>query len=253
MNEILKISHYSEKTARLVISNGIVASKAEPGQFVIIKFCETGQRIPFAIIRTDKDNGELDVIIHRGDGLDDILGLIHEGDVLPDLLGPLGTPAKIEKDKSIIFCGDGAGFVPLLPLIEAHRANGCRVHAIVSEFSSKSQCLLGDINSSCDALTIIDEHSVPETLRQWIELHRPDKIILSGPTLLMKQLTEIARASDIAADCVLNMLMIDGIGICGVCRVTVAGKQKQTCVDGPVFNAWDVDFDDIMNRQRSFI
>lgn len=253
MNEILSISHYSEKSARLRIANKLVAAKARPGQFVIIKFIADGQRIPFPIVDTAPDEGVIDVIIHRADGLDSILSLIKEGNVLPDLLGPLGTPAVIEQDKTVIFVGDGGGFVPLLPLIKASHTNGCKVMAIVSEMSSRTKCLLGDISSECDEMTIVNEPEVPELLQRWITSQKPAKIVFSGPTMLVKQLAGIARMHNVPAECVLNMLMIDGIGICGVCRVTVGGKQKQTCVDGPIFNAWEVDYDDIMNRQRSFI
>lgn len=253
MNEITKISHYSEKSAKVTIANKLVSSKARPGQFVIIKFDPKGLRIPFPIVECRPEEGELDVIIHRADGLDEILPLIQEGGVLPDLLGPLGTPAVLEKDKTVLFIGDGSGFVPLLPLIRAARANGCKVLSIVSEQSSQTKCLLGDINSMCHELSVASEDSVPQIMKMWIDMFHPDKMIYSGPTLLVKHLTEIAREHDILADCVLNMLMIDGIGICGVCRVMVGGKQKQTCIDGPIFNAWDVDFDYILNRQRSFV
>lgn len=253
MNEIIKISHYSEKSARVTVGNKLVASKAKPGQFVIIKFDPKGLRIPFPIVDCRPVEGELDVIIHRADGLDEILPLIQEGGVLPDLLGPLGTPAVIEENKTVLFIGDGSGFVPLLPLIKASRDRGCKVLSIVSEQSSQTKCLLGDINSMCHELSVASEDSVPQIMQQWVDLFHPDKIICSGPTLLVKHLTEIARAHGISAECVLNMLMIDGIGICGVCRVMVAGKQKQTCIDGPIFNAWDVDFDYILNRQRSFV
>lgn len=253
MNEITKISHYSEKSAKVTIANKLVSSKARPGQFVIIKFDPKGLRIPFPIVECHPEEGELDVIIHRADGLDEILPLIQEGGVLPDLLGPLGTPAVLEKDKTVLFIGDGSGFVPLLPLIRSARANGCKVLSIVSEQSSQTKCLLGDINSMCHELSVASEDSVPQIMKMWIDMFHPDKMIYSGPTLLVKHLTEIAREHDIPADCVLNMLMIDGIGICGVCRVMVGGKQKQTCIDGPIFNAWNVDFDYILNRQRSFV
>lgn len=253
MNEIIKISHYSEKSARVTVGNHLVSSKAKPGQFVIIKFDPKGVRIPFPIVDCRSEEGEIDVIIHRADGLDEILPLIQEGGVLPDLLGPLGTPAVIEQGKTVLFIGDGSGFVPLLPLIRAYRSNGCKVLSIVSEQSSQTKCLLGDINSMCHELSVASEDSVPKIMEMWIDMFHPDKMIYSGPTMLVKHLTEIARQHDIPADCVLNMLMIDGIGICGVCRVLVGGKQKQTCIDGPIFNAWEVDFDYILNRQRSFV
>lgn len=253
MNEIISISHYSEKSARIKIANRLIAAKAKPGNFVIVKFNTEGQRIPFSLVDWNAEVGYIDIIIHRADGLDDILKLIHEGGVLPDLLGPLGTAPEIPENKSLAFCGDGPGFVPLLPLIKAAKEKGCKIHAILSEQSSQSSCLLPDINQVCEALTVAAENTVPQILTQWIENYKPDKIVYSGPTHLVKELTGIARSHNIPADCVLNMLMIDGIGICGVCRVMVGGKQRQTCIDGPVFNAWEVDFDDILNRQRSFV
>lgn len=253
MNEIVKISHYSEKSARLRIANRLVASKAMPGHFVIIKFTEKGLRVPFSIVESIPDPGFIDIIIHRGDGLDDILKNVREGGVLPDLLGPLGIPAAIEHGKTIVFCGDGPGFVPLLPIIKASRQNGCKVLAIMSEESSQSKCLLGDVYNDCQILEVAPENGVAAMVRKWIALYHPDKFIFSGPTMLMKQLAELTKSYGIPADCVLNMLMIDGIGICGVCRVMVAGKQMQTCIDGPIFNAWDVDFDQMLNRQRSFV
>lgn len=253
MNEIIKISHYSEKSARVRIANRLVASKAAPGQFVIIKFSTDGMRIPFPIVEWDANEGFLDVIIHRGDGLDEILGHIEEGSVLPDLLGPLGRPAQIENGKSLLFIGDGPGFVPLLPLIRESRKAGCHVHSLVSEKSSLTKCLVGDIYEDCENLEIVNEENVVDVARRWIETHNISKLIYSGPTMMMKDLAELARSRSVAADCVLNMLMIDGIGLCGVCRVMVGGKQLNTCIDGPVFDALEVDFDYILNRQRSFV
>ena len=253
MNEIVSIHAYSPKSVRLQIENRIVAAKAKPGQFVIIKFHEDGLRIPFAIVDCHPETGILEVIIHRADGLDDILGIIAEGNVLPDLLGPLGQPAHLESDKTLLFCGDGAGLVPLIPLIKSSKKKGCKVITVISEQSSLTKCLVTDIIEDCVLVEIAADADIESLVENRLQQYEVDKMVFSGPTMMMRDLARLAKSRDIPADCVLNMLMIDGIGLCGVCRVVVGGRQLNTCIDGPVFNAWEVDFDQIINRQRSFV
>lgn len=252
MNEIIDIKPYSEKTVRVRIENRLVASKALPGNFVIVKFSKTGQRIPFSIVSTDVEQGILDIIIHRAAGLDNTVDTLHIGDVLPDLLGPLGVPAVIAKDKNILFFGDGAGIVPLLPIINAHRDAGCRISAIVTEQSSRVQCMFSEISDATDYIVLSSDEEMVPTAIDYIRSNHIDKVYMSGPTLMMKKLAAETQKLGVDADCLLNMLMIDGIGLCGVCRVMVDGKRKQTCVDGPIFNAHLVDFDQMLNRQRLF-
>lgn len=252
MNEIIDITPYSDKTVRVRILNTLVAAKALPGNFVIVKFSENGQRIPFSIVATDPSQGILDIIIHRAAGLDATVDSLHIGDILTDLLGPLGIPANIEHDKKILFCGDGSGFVPLLPLIRAHRNAGCQVFAIVSQHSSKMHCLMPLIEAEVDSRYLANEEDMTPLTESTITKHHIDKVIMSGPTLMMKRLATATERLGVSADCLLNMLMIDGIGLCGVCRVMVNGERKQTCVDGPIFNAHLVDFDQMLNRQRLF-
>lgn len=253
MNEILKIVPYSEKTARLTISNPVIADKYEAGHFVIIKFKPDGHRIPFSIIEADRENGTIDVIIHRADGLDEILSMISVGESLPDLLGPLGNPAVIEPGSRLLFFGDGAGAVPLLPLIHAAKEKGCVMKAILSEHSSRTQCLLGEIQQDCESVITVSDEALLENALSLVTNEPIDKVIMAGPTLIMKRLANETRKRGIPADCVLNMLMIDGIGLCGICRVIVGGERKQTCTDGPIFDAHLVDFDQMFNRQRLFV
>lgn len=253
MNEIISISSYSEKTARVKISNPPIAEKYQPGHFVILKFYKDGHRIPFSIIEADRERGTIDIIIHRADGLDDILSVLRPGEYLPDLLGPLGNPATIDRGSSILFFGDGAGVVPLLPLIRHAHECDCKIKAVLSEHSSRTQCLINEIQKVSDrVVTVADEHLLSTAMHLMEEEHI-DKVIMSGPTLMMKNLASATKERGIAADCVLNMLMIDGIGLCGICRVYVGGERKQTCTDGPIFNAHLVDFDQMFNRQRLFV
>ena len=186
MNEIIDILPYSEKTVRVRIQNANIAVKAQPGNFVIIKFSEDGQRIPFSIVATDPELGLIDIIIHRGDGLDNILVILRRSQHLPDLLGPLGIAADIPSGKRLLFCGDGSGFVPLLPLMRTARTRGCHVAAIVSEFSSQMHCLLPEISASSDEVLRAEEDTFLLIASRMMYEGKVDKVIMSGPTLMMK-------------------------------------------------------------------
>ncbi|MCM1369514.1 MAG: hypothetical protein NC204_03985 [Candidatus Amulumruptor caecigallinarius] len=253
MNEIISITPYSDKTAKLKIYNPRIATKYQPGQFVIIKFYSDGHRIPFSIIESDQERGMIDVIIHRADGLDKILEAIRVGESLPDMLGPLGQPAKIERESKILFFGDGSGVVPLLPLMHYARSLKCKIYSVLSEHSSRTQCFLPDIESYCDKVVTTEDSDLYSSACNIMDYESIDKVVMSGPSLIMKRLAEETKIRCIPSECVLNMLMIDGIGLCGICRVIVGGERKQTCTDGPIFNAHLVDFDQLYNRQRLFV
>lgn len=253
MNEIVSVSSYSEKTARVRILNANIAKKYQPGHFVIIKFTEDGVRIPFSIIDADKEEGIIDIIIHRADGLDDILGKLRPGNVLPHLLGPLGIPWKVPQKEKVLFFGDGSGVVPLLPLIKAARRSGCEVISVLSEESSRTQCLRPEIESECTRVDTVTDDNLLQIVMQHLKRMDVERVVMSGPTLMMKKVANETKDHSIPAECVLNMLMIDGIGLCGICRVMVGGEIKKTCTDGPIFDAHKVDFDQMFNRQRLFI
>lgn len=252
MNEIIDIFSYSSRTLSVKIKNEAVALRARPGNFVIIRFSEDGLRIPFSIVDADIETGVIEIIIHRAEGLDEILQYVRPGNLLPDLLGPLGRPAPIPENKRVLFCGDGAGFVSLLSLIKAYHHNGCKVTSVMSEKSGKATCLSDDVENYSDRLMLASDDRIYEIIDKVIEENHIEKVVMSAPTNMMKNIEKVAARRDIPADCMLNMIMIDGIGLCGICRVTVGGERKQTCIDGPVFDAHAVDFDQLLNRQRLF-
>lgn len=252
MNEIKEIFPYSSRTVSVKIDNPTVARKAQPGNFVVIRFSDDGVRLPFSIVDTDPEHGTVEIIIHRAEGLDNILQLIKPGTELPDLLGPLGRPAKIDCGKRVLCCGDGAGFVPLLPIVRALHQNGCEVISVMSERSDKTTCLSDEIENFSDRVILAKDLPLEVVVEKAIDEFKIEKLWLSGPTMMMKEIAAIAERRDLPADCVLNMIMIDGIGLCGTCRVTVGGELKHTCQDGPVFDARKVDFDQLFNRQRLF-
>lgn len=252
MNEILEISPYSTRTARIKIHNTSVALRAKPGNFIMIRFSENGARLPFSIVDTDPENGIVEIIIHRAEGLDDILKIIRPGYLLPDLLGPLGRPAVIDSNRNVLCCGDGAGFVPLLPILRGLHENGCKVISIMSEKSDKAACLSDDVENYSDKVLLVKEANLYEIVERTIKENNIEKLWIAGPTVMLKDLANICRQLGVEVDCILNMVMIDGVGLCGTCRVIVGGERRQTCTDGPVFDALQVDFDQLYNRQRLF-
>lgn len=253
LNEIKNIIHYSELTARLEIENQPVAQSCKVGHFVIVKFEEKGLRIPFTIVDSDPANGTIGIIIHRAAGLKDTLAGLQTGDTIPDLLGPLGTAFDVDTGgKTLLVAGDGAGLVPLLPIIKASQQAGNKVITIYSEQSSSTSCLLPFIK---DYATIIDggDKDITEVASEVLSKEKIDRVVMSGPTLMLKNLSEITRKTGVNATSILNMMMIDGIGLCGICRVMVNGRRMLTCIDGPAFDAHSVDFDQLLNRQRHFV
>lgn len=252
MNEIIEIYPYSNKTARVAVNAPEIARRAKPGHFVILRFSESGPRIPFSIVSADPEKGIIEIIIHRAAGLDDILQYLKPGNELVDLLGPLGKPAPLDRGRRVICVGDGAGFVSMLPIIKALHNEGCEVVSVVSEESAKAACLTEDIVRFSTEVVLVKEGELFPTVDNLIDTHNTQKMWMAGPTMMMKKLTAMALEKNIKASCILNMLMIDGIGLCGICRVIVGGERKQTCTDGPTFNAKLVDFDQLYNRQRLF-
>lgn len=252
MNEVIEIYPYSNKTARVAVNAPTIAERARPGHFVILRFSEEGPRIPFSIVSADSEKGIIEIIIHRAAGLDDILQYLRPGRKLVDLLGPLGKPAPLDRGRKVICVGDGSGFVSMLPIIKALYKEGCEVVSVVSEESAKASCLTEDIDRFSTEVVIVKEGELMETVARIIDERGTQKMWMAGPTMTMKQLTALAVEKGIKASCILNMLMLDGIGLCGICRVYVGGERKQTCTDGPTFNAKLVDFDQLYNRQRLF-
>lgn len=252
MNEILKIFPYSSRTISVKFKNEDIARRANPGNFVVIRFSEKAARLPFAIVDTDPSESTVEIIIHGYEGLGEMRKYLAVGSELHDVLGPLGKTPNIDRQERVLCCGDGAGFIPLLPVIKALDENGCKVFSVMSETTDTINYISDEVENHSDLVILANESSIYTTIEEVISTHGITKIWMSGPTGLLKNLTEIANRLDIPADCILNMIMIDGIGLCGTCRVIVGGERKQTCIDGPVFDARKVDFDQLLNRQRLF-
>lgn len=254
MNQIKDIIRHSEHTAEVVIESPSIATSARAGHFVIIRFNEECPRIPFTIVDTDPDHGTFTIIIHKGARLTELIRSLEVGYQILDLLGPLGQAFDVRNYGTVICSGDGAGFVPLLPIIRALKEAGNHVIAILSEFSEKTSCLRSNAEKYADEIILSeDEEATVGHISRLSAGGNVNLVVMTGPTQMMKGISECTRKDEIPTLCVLNMVMLDGVGLCGICRVMVDGQRKLTCIDGPIFDAHHVDFDQLQNRQRYFV
>lgn len=254
MNRITNIIRHSQHTAEVVIEHPSIARSARAGHFVMIRFTSDCPRIPFTIVDTNPENGTFTIIIHKGEKLTELINSLYIDYEIGDILGPLGQAFDIRNYGTVLCCGDGLGFVPVIPVIRALKNEGNRVITILSEFSSQTSCLRSNVEPYSDLiLHSSDVNEAEELITRISSEETVNLVVITGPTSMLKQLSESTRPLHLPTICILNMIMLDGVGICGICRVMVDGKRKLTCIDGPAFDAHLVDFDQLQNRQRDFV
>lgn len=238
----------------------LVAKKAEPGQFVILRVDSEGERIPLTVAGYDREKGLVDIIFQIVGATTAKLNLKNEGDFLQDFVGPLGKPTHVEGLKKVCIVGGGVGCAIALPVARKLHELGCRVHSIIG-FRSKDLLILEDeFAAASDTLTVVTDDGsygrrgvVTEPLKEALEAGEVyDEIITIGPLIMMKFVVATAKPFGIKTTVSMNPIMIDGTGMCGGCRLTVGGKTKFACVDGPDFDGYQVDFDEAMERSRMY-
>jgi ferredoxin--NADP+ reductase len=241
----------------------LVAKKAKPGQFIILRTDENGERIPLTIADTDKRN--LVTIIFQLVGQTTYkLGMKNAGEYLADFVGPLGRPSKLDGLKNVVVVGGGVGSAIAYPVAKALHENGTFVHTIVGFRSHDLVILENEFKSISDECMIMTDDGsygkkglVTDALREIIE--RPqtkeqplDEVITIGPLIMMKFVVKLTKEFGIKTTVSMNPIMVDGTGMCGCCRLTVGGKTKFACVDGPDFDGFEVNFDEAMSRLSEY-
>ena len=242
----------------------LVAKKAKPGQFIILRVDEDGERIPLTVAGTNPEEGTVKIIFQIAGATTKLLSLKNEGDYIRDFAGPLGVATELEGLKKVCVIGGGVGCAIAMPIAEALHNTGADVTSIIG-FRSKDIVILEDeFRSFSDKLYIMTDDgtyerkgNVTEPLREMLANGESfDMIITIGPLIMMKFVTEAARPYGIPVTVSMNPIMIDGTGMCGGCRLTlnIDGKKvtKFACVDGPDFNGYEVDFDEAMSRSRMY-
>ena len=234
----------------------LVAKKAQAGQFIILRVDEDGERIPLTVAGYDREQGTVKIIFQIVGGTTMRLNAKNEGDYLHDFVGPLGCPSKTDGIKKVCVVGGGVGCAIALPVAQRFHELGCEVHSIIG-FRNKDLLILEDEFRQCsDKLTVMTDDGsygrqglVTAPLKEFIENgENYDEVIAIGPLVMMKFVVATTRPFGVPTTVSMNPIMIDGTGMCGGCRLTVGGKTKFACVDGPDFDGFEVDFDEAMAR-----
>lgn len=241
---------------QLIVEAPRIARRAKAGQFVILKIDETGERIPLTIADFDQENGTITTVFQEIGKTTKQLSKLHAGDSLLDFVGPLGNPSEIEQVGTVVCVGGGVGVAPIFPIARAHKEIGNRVLSIIGSRSADLLLWEDRMRDVSDELYITTDDGtkghhgfVTDILTQLLEGERSISLVIAiGPPIMMRTVAGVTHPFRIATRVSLNSIMVDGTGMCGSCRVLVGGETKFACVDGPEFNAHEVDFTLLMNR-----
>ena len=234
-----------------------VASKTKPGQFVILRIDEDGERIPLTIANADAEKGTVAVACHEVGKTTTQLGGLNEGDCVLDLLGPLGKPARIEKFGTVLCVGGGVMTAPLHFQAKAFREAGNSVVGIVGATTKDHLIFLDEMEKTCNELYIATDdgtkgHKGIDFLKDLLKERKINRVVAEGPIPMMKAVSDLTRQHGIPTIVNLTPIMVDGMGMCGACRVTVGGKMLFACVDGLEFDGHQVDFDELLARLKMY-
>ena len=259
MNKIIRKNQFSEKVYLFEIEAPLIAKSRKAGNFVIVRVGNKGERMPLTIADADIEKGTITLVVQKV-GLSSIkLCNLNEGDYVTDVVGPLGNPTHIEKFGTVICAGGGVGVAPMLPIIRALKAAGNRVLSVLAGRNKDLIILEDEVRQSSDELIIMtDDGSYGEKgvvtvgIEKLINQEHIDKVFAIGPPIMMKFCCLLTQKYNIPTDVSLNTIMVDGTGMCGACRLTIGGKTKFVCIDGPEFDGALVDWDEMFKRMGTF-
>ena len=259
MNKIVAKRHFSERVVCLEVEAPLIARSRRPGHFVIVIVDDHGERIPLTIADSDTDRGTITLVVQAVGESSAKICALNEGDYLRDVVGPLGQATHIEKVGTVVCCGGGVGVAPLLPIIRAFKEAGNRVVSVLAARTRDLIILEEQVAKYSDEVIIMTDDGsygqkglITAGVEQVIQREPVAQVVTIGPALMMKFVALLTKKYNVPTIASLNTIMVDGTGMCGACRVTVDGKTKFVCVDGPEFDAHKVDFDEMMMRLRAY-
>ncbi len=260
MKKILNKIQLSEEVFRMDIEAPLIAEERKPGQFLILQLdTNFGERIPLTIADADPVKGTVTIIFQSVGNTTHRLAAMNVGDYIENVLGPLGQPTHIENFGKVVCVGGGIGSAPLHPIAQGLKNAGNEVRTIIGARNKELIIMEKEMAAIADELIICTDDGsygrkslVTEPLKELCETWKPDMVVAIGPPIMMKFCAETTRPYGVYTVVSLNTIMIDGTGMCGGCRVSVGGKTKFVCVDGPEFDGHQVDFDNMMLRLGTY-
>lgn len=259
MNKIVSKEQLSAKVFKFVVEAPLIARSRKAGHFVIVRVGEKGERMPLTIADSDLKNGTITLVVQEVGLSSTRLCELSEGDYITDVVGPLGQATHIENFGTVVCAGGGVGVAPMLPIVRALKNAGNRVITVLAARTKELIILEKEMRESSDEVVIMtDDGSYGEKglvttgIESIIKREKVNKCFAIGPAIMMKFVCDLTRKYEIPTDVSLNTIMVDGTGMCGACRITVGGKTKFVCVDGPEFDGHQVDFDEMLKRMGAF-
>jgi NAD(P)H-flavin reductase len=259
MNKIISKKHFSENVVELVVEAPLIAKARKPGHFVIVRCGDKGERIPLTIADADVQRGTITLVIQAIGFSTKAICALEPGDYLTDVVGPLGHATNIKNFGTVVCCGGGVGVAPLLPIIKAMKQAGNRVISVLAARTKDLIILEEQVREYSDEVIIMTDDGsygnkglVTNGVESVINREKVDFVVTIGPAIMMKFVSLLTQKYNVPTLCSLNTIMVDGTGMCGACRVTVGGKTKFVCVDGPEFDAHQVNFDEMLMRLRAY-
>ncbi len=259
MNKIVSKEHFSEKVIKLEIEAPLIAKSRKAGHFVIVRVGEKGERMPLTIAGADLQKGTITLVVQEVGLSSTRLCELNAGDYITDVVGPLGQATHIENFGTVVCAGGGVGVAPMLPIIQALKAAGNRVISVLAGRSKDLIILEKKVRESSDEVIIMTDDGsygrkglVTEGVEEVIKREKVNKCFAIGPAIMMKFVCLLTKKYEVPTEVSLNTIMVDGTGMCGACRITIGGKTKFVCVDGPEFDGHQVDFDEMLKRMGAF-
>ena len=259
MNKIIKKEQFSEKVFKFVVEAPLIAKSRKAGHFVIVRVGDKGERMPLTIADSDTVNGTITLVVQKVGYSSTKLCNLNEGDYITDVVGPLGQATHIENFGTVVCAGGGVGVAPMLPIIKALKQAGNKVISVLAGRTKELIILEDEVRKHSDEVIIMTDDGsygqkgvVTVGIEQVIQREKVDKCFAIGPAIMMKFCCLLTKKYNVSTDVSLNTIMVDGTGMCGACRITVGGKTRFVCVDGPEFDGHEVDFDEMFKRMGAF-
>ena len=259
MNKIIRKKQFSERVFLFEVEAPLIARSRKAGNFVIVRVGHRGERMPLTIADADVEKGTITIVVQEVGLSSTKLCHLNVGDFITDVVGPLGNPTKIENFGTVICAGGGVGIAPMLPIVKALKAAGNRVLSVLAGRTKDLIILEDEVRANSDETIIMtDDGSYGEKgvvtvgVEKLIQQEHIDKVFAIGPPIMMKFCCVLTKKYNIPTDVSLNTIMVDGTGMCGACRLTIGGKTKFVCIDGPEFDGALVDWDEMFKRMGTF-
>lgn len=259
MNKIVSKEQFSEKVFKFEVEAPLIAKARKAGHFVIVRIGDKGERMPLTIAGADIKKGTISLVIQEVGLSSTRLCELNEGDYITDVVGPLGQATHIENFGTVVCACGGVGTAPMLPIVQALKAAGNRVISVLAGRTKELIILEKEIREASDEVIIMTDDGsygnkglVTQGVEEVIKREKVDKCFAIGPAIMMKFVCLLTKKYEVPTEVSLNTIMVDGTGMCGACRITIGGKTKFVCVDGPEFDGHQVDFDEMLKRMGAF-